>query len=201
MRLKERGFTLVELIIVLVIMVILLGLGVVSMGNIQAQARDKERAQAVSIIARGLENRYNIDNPVVINAPGNDTSKGTYPGVNETLHIDGWSRTGWDPEQHDSYRTEAFPGTTDEAFYNPSGNWAWSIVCVWACQPAGTASQVQSAFNMDDGDKYVYEPYDASNNICCCGGCVGYNLYWKSEVDKTPYLGIAGLKVLRSKHR
>ena len=202
MKFTRAGFTLIELMIVMVIMVILLGLGVVSLGNIQAQARDKERSEDIAIIARGLENRYNLGNPIVTGAPAGDVEKGSYPGVNETLHIDGWERDGYTPEQHDgNYRSEAFPGTDDNSFRNPENAWAWYIVCVWACQPAGDASQLQTAFAADDGDKYVYEPYDSNGNICCCGGCVGYNLYWKSETDSTVVDGVAGLQIVRSKHR
>lgn len=57
-----QGFTLVELMIVLVIMTILLGLGVAMISNLQAQGRDNERKQDTGIIARGLEQYYNIGN-------------------------------------------------------------------------------------------------------------------------------------------
>lgn len=200
MKFYRSGFTLIELMIVMIVMVILLGLGVVSLGNIQAQARDKEREEDIASIARGLENRYNQGNPIVT-AP-DYVQKGSYPGVNETLHIDGWDRSDYVPVQYDgNYRGDAFPGTSDKNFINPNSQWAWYIVCVWACQPAGDATQLQTAFANNDGDKYVYEPYDANGNICSNGPCLGYNLYWKSETDTTVVKGIAGLKMVRSKHR
>ena len=28
---------------------------------------------------------------------------------------------------------------------------------------------------------YVYEPVDENGNICCCKGCVRYDIYYKDE--------------------
>jgi len=212
---KARGgFTLVELMITMVIMVILTTLAVVITGNIQVQARDNEREQDMQAIARGLEQYYNIGNSKVTGF----TTKGTYPGVNEALHVDGWSRSpGYTPEQvPGGYRTVAYPGTTEKSFLNPGGKGAWSIVCVYACQPntsitpAQTTKEreielVQLMFADPDNagkylDKYVYVPL-TSDGYVCSAACARYNLYWIKETDTTPLYTIPGLSILKSKHQ
>lgn len=54
----KRGFTIVELIIVITIMGILLVLGVVNLNGSQADARDAERKSDVETIATALESVY-----------------------------------------------------------------------------------------------------------------------------------------------
>lgn len=208
---KARGgFTLVELMITMVIMVILTVLAVVITGNIQVQARDNEREQDIQAISRGLEQYYSIGNSKVTGF----TTKGTYPGVNEALHVEGFSRSpGYTPEQiQGGYRTVAYPGTTEKSFLNPSGEGAWSIVCVYACQPSSGQTTMQREIELvqlmftDTGnpgkyfDKYVYVPL-TSDGYVCSAACARYNLYWIKGTDPTPLYTIPGLKILKSKHQ
>ena len=51
----RRGFTIVEIVIVMVIMAILIGLAVLNISSTQANARDNKRKTDVENIARGLE--------------------------------------------------------------------------------------------------------------------------------------------------
>jgi len=172
------GFTLVELIITMVVMAILMALGTVAISGLQAQARDKERESDIDAIARGLEARYANGNPRA--SGGDDTKKGIYPGANEILHSDGWSRAGYIPEQIvGGYRTDLLPGTSKASFISPSGIDTFNLVCVYACAPGGDQTQLNNAFNNED--RYIYEPMDNNNNICCCSTCYKFNLYWKDE--------------------
>ena len=195
----SSGFTIIELIITVIVLAILLTLGVMGMRGIDASARDKERQSDVETLARGLEQRYNRGNPrATATAP--EAQQGSYPGTNEAQHIDGVSVSGYTPTQiSGGYRTEAYPGTSTSSFVGPKGSDAWTIICTASCSPAGTSAQISAAFN--NQDRYVYEPVDASGNVCCCGDCVRYNLYWKSEGDTTVTNGIAGLQIVKSKHR
>ncbi|HRJ06129.1 MAG TPA: type II secretion system protein [Candidatus Saccharibacteria bacterium] len=197
----NRGFTVVEILVTLVIMAILLTLGVVSMRSVQASARDQERQSDVETIARGLEQRYNRGNPVITaTTDPNEAKAGSYPGVNEMIHMTGDFRSGYTPDTvPGGYLYAALPGTSPGSFSNPAGQNIWTIVCVWACSPAGNSAQISSAFG--GSDKYVYEPVDVNGNICCCGNCNSFNLYWKSETDSTVVNGIAGLKTVKSLHR
>lgn len=62
MYMKQRGFTIVELLVVIIIMAILLTLAVVNVRSTQIQARDNERHIDVENIANALESIY-ANNP------------------------------------------------------------------------------------------------------------------------------------------
>ena len=57
----RRGYTIVEIIIVLAIMLVLLVLGVVTLNNTQRSSRDTARTTTVETVARSLESFYNGD--------------------------------------------------------------------------------------------------------------------------------------------
>lgn len=175
------GFTIVEVIITMAIASILLTLGVFGVRNLQAQARDRERAADVAAIARGLEERYARGNTLVT-ATGSEAKAGSYPGVNEWWHMEGYDRAAYTPSTYaGGYRTKLLLGTTDAVFKSPSGlNWA--PTCSFACQPAGNTAQINSSLSVD---RYSYEPANASNAICSNGNCTRFTIYWRSEVDGT----------------
>lgn len=56
----ERGFTIVELAIVIVVLAILVGLTMGSTAGFQEQARDSERISDIDVIARTLESNYRV---------------------------------------------------------------------------------------------------------------------------------------------
>jgi len=58
---KNRGFTIVELLIVIVVIAILAAISIVSYNGIQQRARDTSRKNDVAAIAKALH-LYNIDN-------------------------------------------------------------------------------------------------------------------------------------------
>lgn len=176
----RAGFTLIELLITITVMVILIILAVVYLRSTQATARDEKRKTDVENIARGLELRYNNGNPKVT-APSY-VQRGSYPGSNEMLHGMGWDRAaqGFVPGQVvGGYLTELLPETAQSNFTPPGGG-SFDISCIWACQPAETQSVIDS---VTTPSKYVYEPIDASGNVCSGGGCVRFNLYYRTEVD------------------
>lgn len=215
MRSSRAGFTLIELLITIIIMVILLALGVVALGNIQGSARDHERADDVASISRGLEQRYAQGNPVAkmptspVASWPDSTGKGVgyYPGIDEILHAEGASDTDFTPSQVSAgYLTQLLPGTSTALLSPPRSESSATLttICTTSCQskPVGDSSQLTSAFGgLSYQDRYVYEPIGSDGKLCVSGNCMGYNLYWISETDKTPMLGIPGLKVVRSKHR
>jgi prepilin-type N-terminal cleavage/methylation domain-containing protein len=196
-----HGFTLVEIVITMAIMVILLGLGVVSVGNMQAQARDNERKNDIEIMARGLEQRYNKGNSYSNGSTTVNNPPGAYPGGSEM-----WD---WLWYGHTTAKG-VMPGTPEAALKAPSGG-HMNTVCIfyWAPSEATKCASVEREailseyFSDGNGgykDVYLYE-FVSANNTYCNEGCVRYNLYWISEVDKTIYKGIPGLKVWRSKHQ
>lgn len=200
MQRTRTGFTLIELMITMVIMVILIGLSIVLIGNIQAQARDSERAQDIDSIARGLELRYNQGSSYKVGSNTVTHPKGAYPGNFEI---------------NDFYNSAApgeslFVGATPASRTTPSGNGivglCMAFLYVPECSNEDVKAETEDAIQMifRDGSKwkdlYVYEFVD-SNGRYCFDDCTRYNLYWISETDQTAYKGIPGLKVIRGKHQ
>jgi len=58
---QQRGFTIVELLIVIVVIAILAAISIVAYNGIQQRARDAERQQELSTLQKALE-MYQIDN-------------------------------------------------------------------------------------------------------------------------------------------
>jgi len=72
----RRGFTIVELIIVITVMGILLILGVVNLSSSQVSSRDAERKSDIETIAMHLETYYN-------SGTDGSTTIGEYPSADE----------------------------------------------------------------------------------------------------------------------
>lgn len=188
MRLR-RGFTIVELVIVMVIMAILLTLSVISISSSQANSRDNQRNTSAAIIARGLENRYKQGNKTVTTP--STVAAGSYPDINEMRHILGTTIAGWSPSVvSGGYPSEALPGTA-AADFNPPGTTGFTGFTMPTCSgvcatvdDTGTANS--TAGNAVTTAQYYYEPIDADDKVCATPGtCVRFNLYWRTEVDNT----------------
>lgn len=76
----RRGFSIVELIIVITVMGILLVLGVVNMRSTQTSARDDERKTDTETIAIQLENFY-------LTGTGTSTEVSTYPTTDLVTNV------------------------------------------------------------------------------------------------------------------
>lgn len=199
----RRGFTVVELVVVMVIMAILLAIGGLSIRSSQANARDAERTSDIEILARGLETRYTRGkiNPDVTAAPAY-VKPGTYPSINEMRHIIGQSVAGFTPAQITTgYGSIALPGTSTEAF-SPPGLSNYSGFTVSTCNDTADIDKMTPTPSiclntLTTKDTYVYEPIDADGALCVnsSDGCVRFNLYYKKETGDT------ALQQLRSKHQ
>lgn len=81
---KQKGFTIVELLIVIVVIAILAAISIVAYNGIQERARDSQRVQDVKTIAKALE-MYYLDNNTF---PSSACTLGTGCKING-----GWSTT------------------------------------------------------------------------------------------------------------
>jgi len=91
---KNRGFTIVELLIVIVVIAILAAISIVAYNGMQQRARDTQRLQDVKTIAKALE-LYYIENGVYpssscssnckINGSWNSTSDGSWSNLRNQL--------------------------------------------------------------------------------------------------------------------
>lgn len=150
---NRRGFTIVELTIVIAIMGILLVLAVVNLRGTQANARDDERKSDVEAIALNLEAFY---------TSGNDTSTtvGRYPstgiiGIEQTTLRD------------IDLKSLATPGNT-----------ASSLVATTNDTQTTAGVLPQPTINT-----YVYQPMQSNGVRCTSGAqeCRKFNLYYKME--------------------
>jgi len=153
---RRAGFTLIELLITITIMAILMTLAVFSLRSVQANARDEKRKTDVDSISKGLEQRYTNGNPKVLSTTDNS--------VNKPAKVT------------DGYLQELLPGTEKELGTNSN----LDFICASSCGAAEVAATVNAKTTTA---KFIYEPIDASNNVCFGGGCVRYNLYYRTEVD------------------
>jgi len=190
----RRGFTIIEVLITLVIMAGLLTLGVMAFGNTQLKARDEKRLSDISAIARGLAQRYDKGNPIVAanptNFPAGEGVAGSYPSVAEMNHIIGSTVSGWTPSQvSGGYQLKVFTGTQDSNYKSPTEK-QFDNLCNASCSKPTDSTTISE-------DRYLYAPLTTSGDVCLVAGttgCVGFNLYWKSEADETT-------KVVKSKRR
>lgn len=191
---RQRGFTIVELVVVLTIMAILLTLAIVGLNSSQINARDEKRKSDIAAIARGLEVRYKQGNPRVISTPGNYTVAGGYPSVLEFLHILGSDMTSnnFNPTQVvNGYLTDAFPGTTAGTFKTPGKTYGIDIYCSSCGVAPENATYLTTKVAVD---RYIYEPLTAAGAQCNSEKCTRYNLYYRTESDNV-------LHTVRSEHQ
>ncbi len=83
----KRGFTLIELIVVITVISVLTAIAVVSFGTIQSSARDASRKQAITSIQTALE-RYYGDNQLYPAGPFNTMVASLVPNYMATAPTD-----------------------------------------------------------------------------------------------------------------
>lgn len=207
---KRRGFTIVELLVVMVIVAILLTLSIFSISKNQANARDTERNSDAAAIANGLESRYRQGNRFVSSSTGNYIAPGSYPDIKEmALLVKGTaspSITAPAPP-NGNYIDDILPGSQIANFRPPKVNDLSGFVIA----PCGAVGSCSAGLNMPATSDtiaanaasfastvpinvYYYEPLDANGAICNTTTCVRFNLYWQTEVDKV-------IHIIRSKHQ
>jgi len=152
----RRGFTIVELIIVVTIMGILLVLGVVNLQASQTSARDTERRVDIEAIGLNLDNFYTSGNP-----------SGTTFGRYASTAIIGQETTilpDIDP------KSLTAPGQTTSSLV--------AATCIGVC--GQTTATVTPAPTIDT---YIYQPLQPDGALCIndTQDCRKYNLYYALE--------------------
>jgi len=156
----RRGFTIVELAVVITVMGILLVLGIVNLDSAQANARDSERKTDIETIATHLETFYTF-------GTDGSTTTGSYPSTN----IISQERTFLRDIDSKSLAT---PGASSSSLIAATNN----LQTVADITPQPTISQ------------YVYQPIQSDGTLCTLDAqeCRKFNLYYRLEVDNVVYI-------------
>jgi prepilin-type N-terminal cleavage/methylation domain-containing protein len=162
---KCRGFTIIELIVVIAVMGILLVLGVVNLSGSQASARDAERKTDIETIATHLETFY---------ASGTDGSinVGTYPTTDAMTGTVAQQATLRDVDIN-SLIAPGAPDTTNTSL----------VVATDTSQQQPSSSKAQN--------QYIYQPLTQAGTLCSVAvgaPCQKFNLYYMTEVDSIVHM-------------
>lgn len=159
---KQRGFTVVELIITITIMGILLVLTVVNVSSSQMRARDDERAADVQSIALNLESYFSAQQT------DNAFSGGSYVGADyltDSTFVGG-TLPDIDPKV---LRAPGIELSAPQSFIKATNN---------VQTKAGVLPQPTK-------DTYVYQPLTAAGALCADpfldGSCRKFNIFYLLE--------------------
>ena len=161
---NRRGFTIVELLIVIALMGILLTLSVVNLRSTQIGSRDTERKTDIDSVASHLEIFYKV-------GTDNSTLLGRYPSTAELN-----SGTNIQTNLRDAdLKSFTPPGATsaDTGFVSATNNTQTTAGVL----PQPTIST------------YVYQPLQQDKSLCTLSSqaCTKFNLYYKLETDGIVY--------------
>ncbi|MCB9820124.1 prepilin-type N-terminal cleavage/methylation domain-containing protein [Candidatus Nomurabacteria bacterium] len=188
----SRGFTLVELVIVMIVIAVIAALGTVAVGKIQVSARDQERRTDIQAFAAALENRYRTGNTKSSSPHSATYTAGSYPGENEIFHNIEWFQS--------QVASEILPGLTRQSITPPGSTPYISLICftntTGPCAGNTTTDSMSSTdrettirnhiWHLTNGGRetYVYEPITNDNKVCYQNDCSHYNLhYYEEETD------------------
>ena len=153
---NRRGFTVVELVIVIFIMGALLILGVANLRGSQISARDSERKTDIETIALHLENYYT------------SASTGQYPSTSLVSNIT-------------TIKT-ALPDI-DTASITAPGLTDWSQTFIASTNVGSTNIQTTTGvLPQPTTNQYVYQPIKNDGTVCAGSDvCLKFNLYYRLE--------------------
>ena len=165
---NRRGFTIVELLIVIVIMGALLILGVANLRGSQISARDAERKTDIENIAMHLETYYDSGSDYT-------TSTGQYPSTLVTLVSSGTAYVKTALRDIDAASITA-PDITDSTT---------TFIAATNNTQVTTGVLPQPTI-----DQYVYQPIKSDGTLCTLltDECRKFNLYYRLESDSIVYM-------------
>lgn len=157
-----RGFTVVELVVVITVVAILLTLAVANLRGTQISARDSERKTDIETIARHLEVFYQSG---YVALSGQAEPGGRYPS---TDFISGGNDLIYRVLSNINAKSLQAPNASGLSLVAATNN----IETTSGVVPQPTISQ------------YVYQALDGTNNVCTSGEiCRRFNLYYRQESD------------------
>jgi len=162
---NRRGFTIVELLIVIALMGILLTLSVVNLRGTQISSRDTERKTDIDTISSQLEIFYKV-------GADNSSVLGRYPST---------------AELNSSTNIQANLRDTDLKSFTPPGATSADTGFVAATNSTQTTAGV---LPQPTTSTYVYQPLQQDESLCTLSSqaCTKFNLYYKLESDGLVYM-------------
>ncbi len=166
---KCRGFTIVELSIVITIMAILLVMGVVNLRDAQANGYDAERKSDIESIASHLETFYS-------SGTDQSTETGRYPST--VLVASSSNMTSMLRDIDLKLVTAPDPSSTPTTTFI-------AATCTDECIQTTAGVTPQPTIN-----QYVYQPIQSDGTLCIAETqeCRKFNLYYRLQVDNTVYM-------------
>lgn len=175
---KLRGFTVVELVIVIAIMAILFSLAVVNVRSTQVNARDNERHIDTENISLMFEGFYDVIDTGYFN---------TYPGTMLTyVYLTG------------SHEVNPLLSKVPPESLRAPGQDSLSLIMA-----TNNAQSPDSVAPQPTVGTYVYQPLQGDGSLCLTRHqhCVKYNLYYKLERPTNECPAPHNICTIRSKHQ
>ena len=181
----RRGFTIVEIAIILALIGILLALAMAQLSNTQVQARDDTIKKDAEAIARGLENYYRTGNATY------SIAIGKYPSTDEFRHASGENVTDVGAQLSGGYLDTwltgvRLPSTSKLQLINTGGS-PENATNISNSTPVGVITYEPLIYNAASGGSYAFCTTKAQT-------CDRFNLYYRTEADDV-------MHTIRSEHQ
>lgn len=179
---KRRGFTLVELMVVIVVMAILLTLAVVNVNSTQIKARDNERHTDAENIAKIIESTHEM-------VDSTKTYK-TYPSVTIVKY---WM-------DHDTESNMLTDRINVETLRAPNVDKESPPSLITATNNIQTSTGVRP---LPTTSTYVYQAVTNDNAICVLGAayCAKFSIFYRLERPTDDCPAPDNICVIRSKRQ
>lgn len=185
----RRGFTIIEIVIVLALMGILFTFAIAQLSSTQMSARDNALRAYAETIARGLEEYYRTGNTAYSISPGK------YPSTNEFRHASGENIADVGTQYSGGYLDTWLSGARLEAtsklrLITTSGQTPENATNISTSTPTGVVTYEPLIFTPGSGG----DPDQFSFCTTKAAMCNRFNLYYRTEKDNA-------IHTIRSEHQ
>lgn len=169
MKRLNRGFTIVELLIVIVILGLLMTVAFINVRYIEAAGRNSERKSDAEAISLTLESYYKQGA-----ADGTHAGQGQYPST--TTIANALAKT-----QSNYIQTDVLPDSSAVIFH-----YSFLDVSKFPYNLKPASSVISNKSSLTDTNLIIYEPltYNGSSWVLCTSAsqqCSRFNLYYRTE--------------------